>query len=153
MGLRPVCAVVSILALGSCGTEPDRHAVEVRDVVGFWHVNLTPDAGCTRNNPAPALDLTVAVLSPTGADLVTLQGGWDYAPVSDPGRPLEGELDLRTGAFHADLTSTSPDVLARLEGTMDNGPALAGSLTDPAAGSTVGIFGTGACTYVAAGQH
>ncbi len=127
--------------------------MEVRDVVGFWHVTLTPEPGCTRNNPAPALDLTVSVLSRTGAEIVTLQGGWDLAPVSNPGRPLEGVVDLRTGAFHVDLSSTSPTTGALLEGAMDSGPALTGTLTDPAADASAGILGAGSCTYVAAGQH
>jgi hypothetical protein len=151
--MRVAYAVVVGVVLGGCGTEPDPHAVEIRDVVGFWHVSLTPDPSCTRTNPAPALDLTLAVLGPVGADIVTLQGGWELAPVFNPSRPLEGTLDLRTGAFHADLTSTSPTTRARLEGSMELGPGLTGSLTDPAPGASAGILGTGSCTYVATGQH
>jgi hypothetical protein len=151
--IRPTCAVLLAATLSSCGTEPDPHAVEIRDVVGFWHVSLTPAPGCARNNPAPALDLTVAVLSRTGADLVTLQGGWELAPVTNPSRPLEGTLDLRTGAFRADLTSTSPTTRARLEGSIGVGPALTASLTDPGSGGSVGILGAGSCTYTATGQH
>jgi hypothetical protein len=155
--IRPTCAVLVGLAVGSCGTDPDRHAVEVRDVVGLWHVNFTPDAGCTRTNPTTALDLDLQVLSPIGADIVTLRGGWEFAPVTDPNRSLEGTLDLRTGAFHADLVSAAPSAQARLEGSIATRPeiglALMGSLTDPASGTGPGIFGTGSCTYTAAGQH
>jgi hypothetical protein len=155
--IRSTCAVMVAVALGSCGSEPDRHAVEVRDVVGLWHVSFTPDAGCTRTNPTTALDLDLQVLSPVGADIVTLQGGWELAPVTDPNRSLEGTLDLRTGAFHADLVSAGPAAQARLEGSILNsiegGPALTGNLSDPASGTGPGIFGVGSCTYTAAGQH
>jgi hypothetical protein len=151
--IRPTCAVIAAVALGSCGTEPDRHAVEIREVVGFWRVTLTPDASCTRFNPAPGLDLNITVLSHTGADIVTLQGGWELAPVTNPSRPLAGTLDLRTGAFHADLTSTSAGSRGRLEGSIGTGTGLTGRLTDPGSGGTVGILGFGSCTYAAAGQH
>jgi hypothetical protein len=150
--IRPMCALM-LAALGSCGTEPDRRAVEIEEVVGFWHVSLTPDPTCTRNNPAPALDLTVAALRQIGADLVILHGGWELAPVTNPTRPLEGSLDLRTGAFHVDLTSASPATGARLEGSMGAGPVLTGTLTDPGSGASMGILGVGSCTYAAAGQH
>jgi hypothetical protein len=151
--IRPTCAVMLALAFGSCGTDPDPHTVEIRDVVGFWHVGLTADPDCARNNPAPSLDLTVAVLGQTGADIVSLRGGWELAPVTNPSRPLAGTLDLRTGAFHADLSSTSPGAGARLEGSVGVGPALTGILTDPGSGASVGILGAGSCTYAAAGQH
>lgn len=155
--IRPTCAVMIALALGSCGTEPDRHAVDLGQVVGLWHVSLTPDQGCTRTNPTTALDLDLAALGPIGADIVSLLGGWEFAPVTNPGRPLTGTLDLRTGAFHADLASTAPIAQARLEGSvvgsMESAPALTGSLTDPASGTGPGILGMGSCTYTAAGQH
>jgi hypothetical protein len=145
------------LALGSCETEPSRHVVAVGDVVGLWLVSFTPDAGCTRTNPTTALNLDLQVLSPVGADVVTLEGGWEFAPVANPGRPLTGTLDLRTGTFHADLTTEPPTVQARLEGSIltsiEGGPALTGNLTDPASGAGPGIFGAGSCTYTAAGQH
>src|SRR5580765_457413 len=49
------------------------------------------------------------------------------APVSNPTRPLDGTLDLRTGAFRADLTTSEPTARARLEGTFGAAPALTGT--------------------------
>lgn len=150
---RPTFGVLVALALGACGTEPEPHAVEVKDVVGFWHVSLTPDPGCTRNNPAPALDLTLSALGPAGADVLTLQGGWELAPVSNPGRELSGTLDLRTGAFEADLIGAQPATRARLNGTVKPEASLTGTLIDPADGAGAAILGSGSCTYAADGRH
>jgi hypothetical protein len=139
------------------GTEPQ---VTTGDVVGIWTVALTQDVACDRPPPlAPTLTLNLSVVGRTGATELSFQGStWALGPVIDPRDPLDGEIDLETGRFTAELVreppagSPTPAARARLTGTIVDFGTLEGELDDPVP-SSAGILGAGVCHYTAAGQR
>lgn len=137
------------------GSEP---VISTGDVVGMWTIALTEDPECGRNNPAPTLTVNLTVLGQTGATELTLMGTWEIGPVTNPMLPLEGEVDLETGRFTAELSRESPagspvlEARARLAGTIVDYGSLNAELEDPVA-NAAGILGAGTCHYTAAGQR
>lgn len=149
-------ATIALLYTGCSGaSEP---AITTSEVVGLWTVVLEPDGVCDRNNPAPSLTVGLTVLGQTFETELTLSGTWELGPVTNPGQPLEGEVDLETGRFSAQLWREPPEgapvseARARLTGTIVDYGSLNGELEDPVE-DAAGILGAGTCRYTAAGQR
>ena len=120
-------------------------------------IALAEEEPCDRNNPAPSLTVNLTVLGGTFDTELTLMGTWELGPVTNPSHPLEGEVDLKTGRFAAELWreppagAPVPEARGRLAGTIVDYGTLNGELADPVA-EAVGILGAGACHYAATGQ-
>ncbi len=154
--MRWVLGVTTLLCLGcGGGTEP---AITISEVVGVWSIALTEEEPCTRNNPAPSLTVNLSVLGETGATELTLMGTWELGPVTNPTHPLEGEIDLETGHFTAEIRreppegSPTPAARALLTGTIIDYGTLTAELDDPTS-TAAGILGTGRCQYTASGRR
>jgi len=154
--MRRVCTVIALLCAGCDGSsEP---AITTSEVVGLWTVVVAPEEACDRNNPAPSLTVDLTVLGETFATELTLMGTWELGPVTNPTHPLEGEVDLQTGRFTAELWreppagTPVPEARARLTGTIVDYGTLNGELEDPVS-DAAGILGTGSCRYAATGQR
>jgi hypothetical protein len=154
--MRWVWTVTTLLCAGcGGGSEP---AITISEVVGMWTIALAEEEPCDRNNPAPSLTVNLTVLGETGATELMLTGTWELGPVIHPTRPLEGEVDLETGRFTAELWRESPDgtpvpeARARLTGTIVDYGSLNGELEDPVSDAT-GILGAGMCQYGVTGQR
>ena len=145
--------LAALLCLTGCddNSEP---AISTGDVVGMWTIALEEPETCDRNNPAPTITVDLAVLGETDETELTLMGTWELGPVIHPSLPLEGEVDLETGRFSAELSrdppsgSPTPEARGRLTGMIVNYTTMNGELEDPI-GATTGILGAGACRYAA----
>ena len=124
----------------------------------MWTVALAPEGACDRNNPAPTLSMDLVVFGETYATKLTLTGTWELGPVSNPSQPLEGEIDLQTGRFTAELWrepvagNPLPEARGWLAGTIIDYGTLNAELQDPVSQAS-GILGAGACQYAATGQR
>ena len=154
--MRWVLGVTTLLCLGCGGrTEP---AITISEVVGVWTIALTEEEPCTRDNPAPSLTVNLSVFGETGATELTLMGTWELGPVTNPTHPLEGEIDLETGHFTAEIRreppegSPTPAGRALLTGTIVDYGTLTAELDDPLS-TAAGILGTGRCQYTASGRR
>jgi hypothetical protein len=140
-----------------CGGGPEP-AITTGEVVGTWTIVLEKQEPCDRNNPAPSLTVDLAVLGETNETELTLMGTWELGPVTNPTRPLEGEVDLETGRFTAELWrepipgAPVPEARGRLAGTIVDYGTLSGELEDPV-GEAAGILGAGICLYRATGAR
>jgi hypothetical protein len=149
--------IVFLLLTAGCngGSEP---AITTGEVVGLWRIALVPENPCERTHPAPSLTVDLTVLGGTFDSELTLMGNWELGPVMNPMRPLEGQVDLHTGRFTAELWreppagAPIPEARARLTGTIIDYGSLEGELEDPIE-DAAGIFGTGTCRYEAVGQR
>ena len=155
--MRWTCTLVVLLS-AACdgGSEP---AITTSEVVGMWTIELDePEDACDRNNPAPSLTVNLTVLGETFDTELTLTGTWELGPVTNPTHALEGEVDLNTGRFTAELWreppegAPVPEARARLVGTIVDYGSLNGELEDPVE-DAAGILGAGTCRYTAAGQR
>jgi len=141
----------------ACGG-PSEPALTTGDVVGMWTIVLEEQEPCDRNNPAPSLTVDLAVLGETNETELALMGTWELGPVTNPTRPLQGEVDLETGRFTAELWrepspgAPVPEARGRLAGTIIDYGTLSGELEDPL-GDAAGILGVGMCQYAATGQR
>lgn len=148
---------LTALLCAACGggSEP---AITMSEVVGLWRIALSEEEPCERNNPAPSLTVNLTVLGERGATELMLMGTWELGPVIHPAQPLEGEVDLETGRFTAELWreppegAPVPEARGRLTGTIVDYGTLHGELEDPVADAT-GILGAGTCQYGATGQR
>jgi hypothetical protein len=139
-----------------CGGGSDP-AITTSEVVGTWTIVLEEQEPCDRNNPAPSLTVDLTVLGETNETELALMGTWELGPVTNPTRPLEGEVDLETGRFTAGLwREPSPDApvpRGRLAGTIVDYGTLSGELEDPVGAAETGILGAGTCLYTATGAR
>lgn len=154
--IRETGAMIALLSAGcNGGPEP---VITTSEVVGMWTVVLEPQGTCDRLNPAPSLTLDLTVLGGTFDTELTLIGRWELGPVMIPRQPLEGEVDLQTGRFTAELSrqppegAPVPEARARLSGTIVDYGSFNGELVDPLQ-DAAGILGAGTCRYTAIGQH
>ena len=149
----------TVIALVCAGCERSSEpAITTSEVVGMWTIALAEEEPCERNNPAPSLTVSLTVLGGTFDTELALLGTWEIGPVMKPTHPLEGEVDLKTGRFAAELWreppagAPVPEARGRLTGTIVDYGILNGELADPVA-EAVGILGAGACHYAANGQR
>ena len=148
-------ALATLLLFGGCDGS-SKPAITTSEVVGMWTIALEEAETCDRNNPAPSLTVDLAVLGETGETEMMLMGTWELGPVTNPTLPLEGEVDLETGRFSAELWresptgSPTPEARGRLAGTIVDYGTLNGELVDPF-GEATGILGAGSCRYAATG--
>ena len=148
---------LTMLLCSGCGSE-SKPVITLSEVVGLWTITLTEVEPCDRNNPAVALNVNLSVFGETDATQLTLAGTWELAPVTNPNRPLEGEIDLETGHFTAEIRSEppqgSPNPTARalLTGTIVDYGTMTAELEDPIS-TAAGVLGTGRCQYTAEGRR
>lgn len=149
--------LITVLLSVGCdgGSEP---TISTSEVVGMWTIALGEQEPCDRNNPAPSPTVDLAVLGETNETASALMGTWELGPVTNPTRPLEGEVDLETGHFTAELWrepiagAPVPEARGHLAGTIVDYGTLTGELEDPV-GNATGVLGAGTCRYTATGTR